>query len=317
MIIKDRSLSDLDEQEWDTFIKSSINGTLFSEARFFHHHERELDVRFISCHDGIDIIAGIVGHFVDSHFISPAGASYGGFVVPSLSFEDTEKGLQSLLEYFKNIGVEHISITFPPLAYYKEINQNLDFLIRYHGFKETITLISSITDTTSYSKSSMSPMCRRAVRKSVKKGIEIKKIEDIQEFYSILVKNKAMFDLKPTHSEQEIRNLLDLYPDDIFLLGAYYQEKLVAGVMNMQCTPDVLLTFYIATDYKYQKLRPVNRLLHETCLWAKKKQIRYVDFGVSMETDTENPMDPRRSLIFFKEHFNSKGYLRSRFDLEL
>ncbi|HKJ33867.1 MAG TPA: GNAT family N-acetyltransferase [Balneolales bacterium] len=317
MIIKDRSLSEVDEHEWDTFVRSSNNGTIFSEAHFFHHHEEDLDIRFISCHDGIDIIAGIVGSFRGNQFISPTGASYGGFLVPSLSFTDTEKGLVSLLEYFKDIGVNKISVTFPPLAYYKEINQNLDFLMRYYGFQETLTLLSSITDTTKYDKTSISSMCRRAVKKSVKKGIEIKNIADISEFYEILVKNKAKFNLKPTHSETEIRSLLSLYPDDICLMGAYYQEKLIAGVMNMRCTPDVLLTFYIASDYEYQKLRPVNRLLHEICIKAKKNQVRYVDFGVSMETNTENSMDPRRSLIYFKEHFNSKGYLRSRFELEL
>lgn len=317
MIIKDQSLSELDEREWDSFIKTSINGTIFSEARFFHHHEDEPDIHFISCNDGIDIIGGLVGSFRENQFISPIGASYGGIIIPPLSFAATEKVLQSFLEYFKDIGTDRIILTFPPLAYYKEVNQNLDFLIRYYGFKETVSLISSITKTTSYNEDSLSAMCRRAVKKSIKKGIQVKEIQSIEDFYAILKKNKAKFDLKPTHSLEEIRALLKLYPNNIFLYGAYYKEKLIAGTMNMRCTSDVLLTFYIASDYEYQKFRPVNRLLHETCLLAKKNNISYVDFGVSMETDTDNPMDPRRSLIFFKEHFNSRGYLRSRYELDL
>jgi hypothetical protein len=314
MIVKDRDLSELDEQEWDDFIRLSNNGTLFSEARFFHHHDHQHNVRFISCHDGIDILAGVVGRFEEDKFISPTSASYGGLIILSLSFEQTEKAVLAIMEYFKDIGIRKISMTFPPIAYNKEINQNLDFLLRYYGFSEKQALISSITDTTGYSEKSLSSMCRRAVKKSFKKNIEVRPVTNIDNFYPILKGNKAKFNLEPTHSKEEINSLIQLYPDRIELLGAYKDNKLLAGVMNMKCTDNVILTFYIASDYQYQKLRPVNRLLHETCMKAKNNNIRYVDFGVSMETDTDNPMDPRRSLIYFKEHFNSRGYLRSRFE---
>jgi hypothetical protein len=314
MIIKDRNITELDEREWDDFIRLSNNGTLFSEARFFHHHDHQQDVRFISCHDGIDILAGVAGRFEDDEFISPIGASYGGLIILSLSFEQTEKALLAIMEYFKDIGIHKISMTFPPIVYSKEINQNLDFLLRYNGFTEKQSLISSITDTSGYSEKSLSSMCRRAVRKSYKKKIEVRPVTDIDKFYSILEGNKARFDLEPTHSKDEINSLIQLYPNRIELLGAYKDNILLAGVMNMKCTDNVILTFYIASDYQYQKLRPVNRLLHETCMKAKNNNICYVDFGVSMETDTDNPMDPRRSLIFFKEHFNSRGYLRTCFE---
>lgn len=317
MIVKDETIDEVDEKNWDEFIKNSNNGTIFSTTRFYHHHDAPHDVHFIGCHDGIDQITGIAGSFADDAFVSPVGASYGGFIVPSTDFKTTEKGFLSVLDYFKTIGIRRIQITHPPLNYSIEINQNLDFIMRYYGFKEFQTLISSVTEVSNYDETSLSSVGKRAVRKAKKNRLQIKEIRDIDAFYEILRNNKAKFDLKPTHSKSEILKLLDLFPDHISIMGAFYEEKLIAGTLNMQCNSNTLLTFYIASDEAYQKYRPVNYLLHEVCLRAREEGIRYVDFGVSMETDTDNPMVPRRSLIHFKEHFNSKGFLRSRFSLEI
>ena len=314
MIIKDETLDEVNGHVWDSFVEASNNGTIFSTSRFFHHHDEPVDIHFISCMDGIDQIMGIAGAFVDDTFMSPAGASYGGFIVPEDSnFEMIEKGFLAILDYLKTIGIQQITCTYPPLPYSKTLNQNIDFLMRYYGFTEDKTLISSITNLDGYSEKSLSSMCRRAVKKSIKNNVVVRKTDDLDAFYDILLKNKSKFDLEPTHSKKEIRSLLNLFPEKVNLTGAFLEDKLIAGTMNMQCSGNSLLTFYIASDEEYQKFRPVNRLLHEVCMMAKEAGLRYVDFGVSMETDTENPMDPRRSLIHFKEHFNSKGFLRSCF----
>lgn len=317
MIIKDETLDEVKQEEWDSFIGSSNNGTIFSLARFYRHHDNPVDIHFISCMDGIDQIMGICGVFSDNTFVSPAGASYGGFIAPAaLDFETSEKGFSAIMDYFKTIGVQGVKCTSPPLGYSREINQNLDFLMRYYGFYEDRALISSITNLEGYSEKSLSSMCRRAVRKSVKKNVMVSKTDNLDSFYDILVKNKSKFNLEPTHSKGEIDSLLNLFPDKIHIMGAFVDGKMIAGTLNMRCTETALLTFYIASDEEYQKFRPVNRLLHEVCLMASKEGAKYVDFGVSMETDTDNPMDPRRSLIHFKEHFNSRGYLRSRMVFE-
>ena len=44
--------------------------------------------------------------------------------------------------------------------------------------------------------------------------------------------------------------------------------------------------------------------------FAKKNNKQIVDFGVSQTPETKNPLNPKFSLIQFKEHFNTKGVLR-------
>ena len=316
MIIRDQDITEIDEEIWDRFISGSNNGTLFCRPRFYRHHDAPADVRFIGCYDGGDLVAGVVGAFDEegTGFNSPVKASYGGLILPSVSFSDTEKALTVMMEYFKTIDVQRIQFTFPPLPYQRELRQDLDFLLKYHGFRETQVLISSMTFTEGHDDKALSSMCRRAVKKARKKGVTIKSVDDVEAFYHILEQNKQKFDLEPTHSLDEIRRLLELFPDEIALLGAWIDETLIAGVMNMKCNDQALLTFYICSLEQYQKLRPVNLLLHQVCINAREEGIPVVDFGVSMETDTDNPMDPRRSLIFFKEHYNSRGFLRTRYE---
>ena len=316
MIVRDQELQEIDLQVWERFISESNNGTLFSTPRFYQHHDEPAPVRFIGCFEGEDLVAGVVGAFNEdgSEFTSPVKASYGGIILPSVSFSDTEKALSVLMEYFQTMNVRKIQLTFPPFPYQNQLRQELDFLLRYYGFREGQTLISSITFTEGYDDKALSSMGRRAVKKARKKELLIKPVEDVDAFYHILERNKQKFDLEPTHSLTEIKRLLDLFPDEIKLLGAWKEDTLIAGVMNLQCNEQALLTFYICSLEKYQSLRPVNLLLHQVCVDARDQGIPVVDFGVSMETDTDNPMDPRRSLIFFKEHFNSRGFLRTRYE---
>ena len=316
MIVRDQELAEIDEQAWERFIAVSNNGTLFSKPCFYHHHDEPVPVRFIGCYEGEDLLAGLVGAFSEDRnvFISPVKASYGGIILPPASFSDTEKALTVILEYFKTIDVRRIQLTFPPLLYQRQLNQDLDFLLRYHGFRESLTLISSIVSTSEYSEKSISRDNWKSIKKARNSGVRIRPLDDFGIFYELLLHNKKKFDLKPTHSLSEIKQLFRLFPNEMNLTGAWLDDKLIAATMTMHCHPRVLLVFYICSLTGYNRYRPVNLMMHKVILQAKEAGIPAVDFGVSMETDTDNPMDPRRSLIYFKEHFNTHGFLRVTYE---
>lgn len=316
MIVRDLALNEISEPAWEQFISKSNNGTLFSRPRFYHHHDEPVPVRFIGCYEGEDLVAGLVGAFNEegTEFTSPVKASYGGLILPPASFSDTEKSLSVIMEYFKTLDTGRIEMTFPPLVYQRQINQDLDFLLRYYGFRESLVLISSIVSTDEYSEKTISRNGRHSIRKATNSGVQIAPLTDFEVFYELLLHNKNKFNLKPTHSLSEIKQLFRLFPNELDLTGAWLGDKLVAATMTMRCHPKVLLIFYICSLSEYNRYCPVNLMMHEICLHARETGISAVDFGVSMETDTDNPMDPRRTLIYFKEHFNTHGFLRIRYE---
>lgn len=316
MIVRDQGLDDIDEQAWERFINNSNNGTMFSRPRFYHHQDEPVPIRFVGCYEGEDLVAGLVGSFSEdgTEFTSPVKASYGGLILPPVAFTDTEKALTVIREYFMTMDIQRIQLTFPPLWYQRQLNQDLDFLLRYHGFRESKVLISSIVSTNEYSRKTISHDNWKSIKKARNSGVELGPLDDFDAFYELLLQNKSKFNLKPTHSLSEIKRLFELFPDEMNLTGAWLDDKLLAATMTMHCHPNVLLVFYICSMDKYKRYRPVNMMMHEVCLQARENGISAVDFGVSMETDTDNPMDPRRSLIYFKEHFNTHGFLRTTYE---
>lgn len=322
MKIKRSTLEELPISEWDQFIERSLNGTLFSKPTFYQHHDTFRNPAFISIYENDKIVAALVG-IIDQKkcFISPAFASFGGILVSNnLRFSVTEQLLKELTIYFQSIEINELIMTFPPDCYWSKQDQSLNYLLKYYGAKEVKTLYTSVVALDDFSIQSCSTNGRRGIRKAVKLGIHVEKVQDFNElrrFYEILITNKKKFNLEPTHTLDEIKRLIELFPESIDVLGAYLGNELIGGVLNMNCNQRVKLTFYIAGDENYSEYYPINALLYHSCIQAQSDGLNYVDFGVSMETDTDNPMDPRHSLIHFKEHFSSFGQERRTFILDL
>ena len=308
---------DLPNNDWNHFVDESNNGTLFSLASFYLYHDELKPVEFFVFTKKGNWIAVCVGSVQNGVFKSPFAASYGGLIFSKgLRFEDQEEVLLSFESELRSRNVKSIQFVLAPFCYQSEVDQSLDFLLKYHSYVEDQTLISSVIDVNLYSIEAVSIKAIQQIEKAEKMGVLIKQLNDAvskEKFYEILLDNKAKFSMKPTHSALELQKLDKLLPGHLHYFGAFTEEKMIAGALIFDSNSSVDLAFYIATDYEYSAYSPTNLLIHQFILAAKAKEKKWLDLGVSMETNTDNPMDPRRSLIFFKEHFGSRGQLRSRY----
>jgi len=150
---------------------------------------------------------------------------------------------------------------------------------------------------------------RRAVRRAVKLGVQVRESEDYETFYKILKRNlKMRHNVQPTHTLDELLLLRKIYPDRIRLFGAYVEHEMVAGVVMFDCNERVVLAFYISHNEDRQQFRGVNCLFYEIIKWAIRKKFAYLDFGIF----TVN-MDPNWGLGRFKESFGAQGIFRDTF----
>ena len=150
---------------------------------------------------------------------------------------------------------------------------------------------------------------RTALRRAQKQAVEIRESEDWETFYGILQHNlKIRHDVQPTHSLDELQKLKSLYPDRIRLFGAFHEDRMVAGVVNFNANPAVVLAFYISHDEEFQHLRAVNLLFYEIIRWCNQNKFKYLDFGIF----TVN-MEPNFGLGRFKENFGASGVFRDTF----
>jgi lipid II:glycine glycyltransferase (peptidoglycan interpeptide bridge formation enzyme) len=153
---------------------------------------------------------------------------------------------------------------------------------------------------------------RTAVRKAIKSGVTIRESDDWPAFYTLLQHNlKIRHNVQPTHTLKELVQLKALFPNKIRLFGAYWADKLVAGVVNFEVNRDVVLAFYISHSEEYQHLRAVNLLFYEIIKWCNQNTFKYLDFGIF----TVN-MEPNFGLGRFKENFGASGVFRDTFELK-
>lgn len=308
--------------EWEDFVESSNNGTMFHTRKFLSYHpaDRFKDFSLIF-KDKNNIISVLPAAQIKKDdavtFISHQGASYGGFVYKdSLSIRQAFEMTETLIEYSSNNKFEKIIITHSPFVYQKRYNNYIDFAFIKNGFqylKREVSSVVSLDVKEDEVLSLFKSESRTAVRKSEKMGVVIKESDDFEEYYKILKNNLAMrHNVNPAHSLDELLKLKKLFPDKIQLVGAYLKNKMIAGVINFFCNEKVVLVFYISNDMEFQQYRAVNYLFYTIIKDAVNRGLSYLDFGLF----TVN-MDPNWGLGKFKENFGARGILRDSFYLDL
>ncbi len=306
------------KDEWDSFVLRSNNGTIFHLQQFLDYHARgKFPFHHLMFYKNGTLQAVLPGG-LDKLMIyeSPAGASYGSFVLGDIKFHETLEVIYSFEDYCWEEGVREVYLTSAPFIYQKELSHNLEYALLYRGFmyqRHYISHVIRLHEMNDILKS-FQKTTRNIIRRSLRQDVlTLEESENFDEFYPILVENKRKHDAKPTHSLNELYRLRELLGDRIRLLLVRYEGKAIGGIVSFHCNNDVLLCFYIAMAYEYQHLRPIYRSMYEIINYAKNSGYKFLDTGVSQDTRADNPMTPSLDLIFFKEKFNSRGILRSTF----
>jgi len=261
-----------------------------------------------------NIVALLPGAVVNGMFESPIGASYGSLVIKDISFKKTMEIVSTVLEYGKKQGYKGFMLTSAPMIYEKYQSQSLDFAMLWQGFQFELHYISSAIklDPERDIIERCKPTIRRNIRKSLKNpDIRVEINERYDEFYPILLDNKARHDVKPTHSYEDLLKLKELLPDYLKLFMVYYKDKPIAGSLMFYPNKQIALCFYNMLLYDYAQYKPIQRVMYAVIKDSTERGFTYVDIGVSQDTKAENPMTPSMSLIDFKEKFDAKTIMRN------
>lgn len=320
MIIKQFKYS-FDEQ-WDLMVLKANNGTLFHTRKFLSYHPpgrfTDHSLIFNKNNQPYILFPAAEQEIEGKRFlVSHPGTSYGSFIVPEdISFADSYDIVESLIQYAKAQNFYGIRLTPPPTIYSQRLSNYIDFSLLQHGFrylKREISSILFLEDTVEQNLDKFKSSHKRAVRKAIKEGIEVRESDRFDEFYEILKNNlKIRHNVTPTHTLDELLKLKELFPNKINLFGAFLGDKMVAGVVNFCCTKDVVLAFYISHDEKHQETRALNLLFYSIFEWAIKNEFKVFDFGIFTVDEV-----PNFGLARFKENFGASGMFRDTLEIIL
>lgn len=314
--------NDLPNDFWDAFIAESVNGTIFHTRRFLSYHpaERFRDESLVFRRESeiFAVLPAVRGTWDGRDTLwSHRGASYGGFVYrEGLGINHAHELVDELINHARQQKIKRIVLTLPPIIYNRRLSNYVDFALIRHGFqylKREVSSVVSLEDNIDLNVAKFKQPNRTAFRRAQKLGVAVRESQDYATFYDILKKNlKIRHGVQPTHTLDELLKLQELFPDKIFLFGAFVGEEMVAGVVMFDCNPQVSLAFYISHNEERQEFRGVNVLFYEIIQRCISKGFRFLDFGIF----TVN-MEPNFGLARFKEGFGSSGILRDTLYLDL
>jgi len=301
-----------------------MNGTVFHSQQFLKYHpEGRFNFNHLLFFESEKLVAVLPGGLRDDSrtYESPAGASYGSFVTEDISAQTALDVIAAFEEYIRGNGIHDVYLTSAPVIYQPVLTQNLDFALLYRGYTYQRHYISHVVDLRRSGSlfERFKPAARTYIRRvertepdvSVQHVLREHFLQGIEEFYPILLENKAKFGVKPTHTLDDLKQLHQLIPDLMELFLVYKGNEPIAGLLFFIANKRVALVFYQMLLYKYQHIRPIYLVMREAAEWAKSHGYAFVDIGVSQDTSDANPMTPALSLIHFKEKFDAHGVLRS------
>lgn len=312
------------QEEWDSFVEYSRNGTIFTTQKFLGYHPpgRFDDHSLLFKKKGRLIAVlpaavrdGASGKVLYSH----PGSNHGGIILDMGSgIDDACSIVDSLINYARVNGFAQILVRNPERIYQVLPTDEIDFALLFHGFSVIQRDLSTVIPLDFFKergRNIFEESCRRAIRKAEKSGVEVMETDDYPLFWKILDANLTVrYGKNPTHSLEDIQMIKKLFPENIRFFGAYLKGLLIAGVVLFVCNRQGALAFYISDHKDYQIYRPLN-LVHDRIVeWCLSQGLKFYNFGYS----TENAgTGINWGLFRFKESFGGKGIIRetSLFDL--
>ncbi len=301
-----------------------MNGTVFHTQQFLdYHNEGKFQFHHLLFYEGKRLVAVLGGGLRENRKIydSPVGSSYGSFVTEDISAATALEIVEAFEKYIQEIGIDEVYLTGAPVIYQPILTQNLDFALLYRGFAYQRHYISHAIELRNgiLPFDRFQPKARNYIRRTIRDHSEVRveevpksdMLEGLEEFYPILLENKAKFGVKPTHTLEDLVKLHELLPDLMKLFLVRVNDEPIAGSLLFIANPRVVIIFYHMLRYDFDQYKPIYLLMDRVTQWAQENNYSFVDIGVSQDTNDANPMTPALSLIRFKEKFDSRGVLRS------
>lgn len=311
-----------DAPNWDAFVGSANNGTIFHTRRFLNYHPegrfQDYSLSFFKGGSRLALFPAVLYETDGKRILwSHRGASYGGIVVKdTLSLREAFDLVHALVAHTREKQIDAIDVTAPPQIYLRRPSNYIDFAMYQSGFQFRKREVSSVIPLDFGRDAILQTFnegSRRAVRRGFKLDVVVQESDDYERFYQILKKNlRLRHNVSPTHTLEELLLIKSLFPDRIKLFGAFHNQVMVAGVVMFICNPRVVLAFYISHDDSLQQFRGVNVLFHDIVAWGIAEGYRFLDFGIF--TVNENP---NWGLAKFKESFGAQGIFRDSLRLTL
>lgn len=314
-------------EEWNDFVENKTrNGTFLHTRKFFRHNsanqESDSSLIFQKNSNIICVLPAVLQNIKGrAIWNSHAYSTYGGFVVSNkLGVQEAIEIIDLTIRIAKEKSFDEIVVRNPFRIFNSIPTDETDYAMWLRGFQISRRDVEIALPLAGFNAQTIDSLydgnTRNAVRQAERAGIEVKITEDYPRFWEILAQNLSeKHEAKPTHTLEQFQLLESLVgKDKVKFFGAYLENKLIAGVVLFVVNKQAVHAQYIAGLQEFQRIRPINLLIHQISVWAVENGFRYFNLGMTNEPDGSGI---NSGLCKFKEGFGGRSVLRETMRLVL
>lgn len=304
--------------EWDQLVKESVNGTFLHSRKFLSHHRDRFMDRSVIIRNKSGTMLGVLPAAQDkddeTSITSHPGITYGGLVHDgSLRGNAMLDALRDISEHYRQLGYRRLCYKPVPYAYHRVPSADDLYALARLGARRWRCDLSTILDL--QQRACPSHGRRSSLKKAAASGIQVSEgPNELPAFWSLLEETLARrHGAHPTHSLEEMRELIARFPDAIRLQTASSDGRLIAGQLLFETGP-VLHAQYFATSELGRNLSALDLVIEKSIVAATSAGFRYYDFGISNEADGRIL---NSSLFAYKASFGAGTMVHEHYELTL
>ena len=304
--------------DWDEFVESSDNGTVFHRTDFLAYHGDVSGRQDLMVWNSASLCGVMPLQFQkrpdEIVAYSPWGGSFGGLVTRTSKAAHLAPMCEALRRYLEEEGVEHLVLSCPPTAYAHSngVAQEYFLLRTFPTCMLQSARVTSIIDLEH--PLGLSQNIKRNAAYAQKNGVTVSESGDPVVMYKLLqLTIEEKHGAAITHSEREFLYLSENLRDHFKIFLAEVEGVPQAGIVLLKNNSPCAMVFYNAYDHK----RSVKGALHflflkvlEHCIQVGK---RHLDLGAT--SMASKPIN--KGLFRFKEGLGSTLAYRNTYSLRL
>jgi hypothetical protein len=298
------------KQAWDAFVASSKNGTFLFMRDYMEYHAHRFTDHSLLFFQRDKLIALLPANEVGIEIQSHGGLSYGG-VISGMNMKAPVmlRVFDAMQLYMKEAGFNKLTYKAIPHIYHQvPAEEDLYALFRAGAVlsRRDLNSVIYIHNTLPYSQ-----LRKRKLKRNSISSLEIKQSNEFARFMHLQTEVlQVKYNLKPTHTVDEIQELSARFPDEIKLFAAYEATEMLAGVIIYE-TPTVVHCQYIGTTNRGRLVSALDVLVHYllTDVYAGRQ---HFSFGVSTE---QIGRYLNENLVRNKESFGARSVVQDFYEL--
>jgi hypothetical protein len=291
-------------------VDKSKNATFLFKRDFIEYHQDRFEDFSLMVFKNEKLIAVLPANKVKDTLYSHQGLSYGGFLVlEDIKIEDYVNAFKSIMKFLCDIQIYKVTLKQLPFIYHKRLSGELDYIL--NSIKARTLSFDSYFVIDNLKNYRPNRNRKRALVKAFYNQLKLTD-ERIEYFWeSILAKNlKSRFDVKPVHTIDEIKYLINKFPEQIKFYASVMGNDIKAGAIVF-ITDKVAHIQYSSGDIDRDETSALDFLFHQIIEIYKGKD--YLSFG-SSSTDSTFKID--KGLAYWKESFGAKTIIQKHLEIE-